>query len=379
MTRSMILANARLVLCDDIVDGAVAIEDGRIADILPSRSTGGEDMGGDYLLPGLVELHTDQIEGHLHPRSGVVWNAMAAVQAHDGQVATSGITTVFDAVRVGSDENTRADAEAVARLVATIDRAMAEERLRAEHFVHLRCEVSADDVVEGFDHLKEHPRLKLVSLMDHAPGQRQFHDLDALRAYLMDKFKMSEADFEAFASARIAQSEKNAGPHRRAIAPQCRERGITLASHDDATPAHVEESIALGTKISEFPTTIAAAEASRAAGMKVLMGAPNVVRGRSHSGNISAIDLLRTGLLDILSSDYVPFSLIQAVFTLFDSGELSLPAATRLASGNPAEAVGLVDRGRIAVGLRADLIQVAHTPGDPPILRSVWREGRRVA
>ncbi|NDW04919.1 alpha-D-ribose 1-methylphosphonate 5-triphosphate diphosphatase [Jiella pacifica] len=379
MTRSMILANARLVLCDEIVEGAIAIEDGRIAEILPSRSTGGEDVDGDYLLPGLVELHTDQIEGHLNPRSGVVWNAMAAVQAHDGQVATSGITTVFDAVRVGSDENTRADAEAVARLADTIERAVAEGRLRAEHFVHLRCEVSADDVVEGFDLLKDHPRLRLVSLMDHAPGQRQFHDMAALRAYLTDKFKMSEADFEAFAAARIAQSEKNAGPHRRAIAAECQTRGIALASHDDATIAHVAESIALGTRISEFPTTIAAAEASRAAGMKVLMGAPNVVRGRSHSGNVSAIQLLRAGLLDVLSSDYVPFSLIQAVFTLADTGLVPLPAATRLASANPGEAAGLADRGRIAAGLRADLIRVAHQPGEPPVVRAIWRQGKRVA
>ncbi len=378
MTDVTILANARIVLDDTIVEGAVAVEDGRIAEILPSRSAGGEDMGGDYLLPGLVELHTDQIEGHLNPRSGVVWNAMAAVQAHDGQVATSGITTVFDAVRVGSDENTRVDAETVADLVATIERAMADGRLRAEHFVHLRCEVSADDVVEGFHLLKDHPRLKLVSLMDHAPGQRQFHDLAALRAYLMDKFKMSEADFEAFASARIAQSEKNAGPHRKMIAAECLARGIALASHDDATIAHVAESAALGTRISEFPTTIAAAKASRAAGMKVLMGAPNIVRGRSHSGNVSAIDLLRAGLLDVLSSDYVPFSLIQAVFALAKTGEASLPAAVRLAGANPAAAAGLTDRGIVAAGMRADLVRVAHAPGEPPVVRAVWREGRRV-
>lgn len=379
MTEPAILANARLVLADEIVEGAVVIEDGLIAEIRPGRMNGGDNMGGDYLLPGLVELHTDQIEGHHHPRSGVVWNAMAAIQAHDGQVATSGITTVLDAMRVGTDENTRSSSEDVAALATTLERAMNDGRLRAEHFLHLRCEVSADDVLEGFRLIKDQPRLKLVSLMDHAPGQRQFHDLAALKAYLTDKFRMSEADFEAFAAARIAQSEKNAAPHRRAIAEECRGRGIALASHDDATLAHVEESNSLGTQISEFPTSIAAAQASRDAGMKVLMGAPNIVRGGSHSGNISAHDLLRAGLLDILSSDYVPFSLIQAVFALAEKGDASLPAAVRLASANPAAAIGLTDRGTIAEGRRADLVRAAHKAGEPPVVRAVWREGRRVA
>ncbi|TFF22921.1 alpha-D-ribose 1-methylphosphonate 5-triphosphate diphosphatase [Jiella endophytica] len=379
MTEPAILANARIVLADEIVKGAVVIEDGLIAEIRPGRMDGGTDMGGDYVLPGLVELHTDQIEGHHHPRSGVVWNEMAAIQAHDGQVATSGITTVLDAMRVGTDENTRSSSEDVAALATTLDRAMNDGRLRAEHFLHLRCEVSADDVLEGFRLIKDQPRLKLVSLMDHAPGQRQFHDLAALKAYLTDKFRMSEADFEAFAAARIAQSEKNAAPHRRAIAEECRGRGIALASHDDATLAHVEESNSLGTQISEFPTSIAAAQASRDAGMKVLMGAPNVVRGGSHSGNISAHDLLRAGLLDILSSDYVPFSLIQSVFALAETGDASLPAAVRLASANPAAAVGLTDRGTIAEGRRADLVRAAHKAEEPPVVRSVWREGRRVA
>ncbi|MBO0905793.1 alpha-D-ribose 1-methylphosphonate 5-triphosphate diphosphatase [Jiella sonneratiae] len=379
MDNETILANARIVLADAVVEGAVGIVGGRIAEILPGRLTGGTDLAGDLLLPGLVELHTDQIEGHHHPRSSVVWNDMAAIQAHDGQIATSGITTVFDAMRVGTDENTRSDAETVARLATALDRAAAEGRLRADHFLHLRCEVSADDVIDGFDLLKDNPRLRLVSLMDHAPGQRQFHDLGKLKAYLADKFGMDDAAFEAFAAARIAQSQKNAAPHRRAIAAECRRRSIALASHDDATLAHVEESIALETLIAEFPTSVAAASASREAGMKVLMGAPNVVRGGSHSGNVSAIELLRAGLLDILSSDYVPFSLIQAVFALAETGAVSLPAATRLAATNPAAAVGLTDRGIIDAGMRADLIRVAHTPGEPPVVRSVWREGRRVA
>ncbi|MBO0661190.1 alpha-D-ribose 1-methylphosphonate 5-triphosphate diphosphatase [Jiella sp. MQZ9-1] len=379
MTTRQILANARIVLSDTVIEGALAIEDGRIAAILPGPSNGGEDLGGDYLLPGLVELHTDQIEAHYHPRSGVTWHRMAAIQAHDGQAATAGMTTVLDAMRIGTDENTRSDADDVKALAAAIETGVVEGRFRAEHRLHLRCEVSSDDVVDGFRKLMDAPRLTLVSLMDHAPGQRQFHDLGKLKTYLQTKFAMSDTDFEAYANSRIAQSQRNAPPHRRTIADECVRRGITLASHDDATRAHVDESAALGIQIAEFPTTIDAARASREAGMAILMGAPNIVRGRSHSGNISALELLDAGLLDILSSDYVPFSLIQAVFALSDSGALPLPAATRLATAHPAAAVGLTDRGRIAAGLRADLVQIAHRSGEPPVVRRVWREGRRVA
>ncbi|MCQ0990434.1 alpha-D-ribose 1-methylphosphonate 5-triphosphate diphosphatase [Jiella marina] len=379
MVPEAILTNARIVLPDTILTGHLDMAEGRIAAFDEGDRSGGEDCGGDYLLPGLVELHTDQIENHYHPRSGVVWNPMAAIQAHDAQVATAGITTVFDAMRVGSDENTKSDAGDIAGLAQTLDGAVLAGRLRADHFLHLRCEVSADDVMEGFRLLAENPRLKLVSLMDHAPGQRQFHDLPKLRAYLTEKFGMSDADFDEFAARRIAQSERNAPPHRRAIADACEKLGITLASHDDATPEHVEEAIALRTKIAEFPTTIEAAQMSREAGMKVLMGAPNIVRGGSHSGNISAIELLKAGLLDILSSDYVPFSLLQSAFHLADEGAASLPEAIRLVATNPAAAVGLEDRGRIAVGLRADLVRVSHASGEVPVVRAVYREGRRVA
>lgn len=374
-----IYTNARIVLADELIEGTLVVRDGRIADIAAGTSRTGEDLGGDTLIPGCVELHTDHLETHLQPRPRVRWNMDAALQAHDGQIATSGITTVFDALRVGLEGDTEFGAEEMSTMAGAIASASADGRLRAEHFIHLRCEVSVPDVIEHFDALQGNPRVRLASVMDHAPGQRQFVSLDAYRTYYQGKKKLSDAEFAAYSERRIAESLANSDLNRRLIAERCHEAGIAIASHDDATRAHVAESLELGVALAEFPTTVEAASLSREAGMHVLMGAPNVVRGGSHSGNVSAIELLRGDALDILSSDYVPFSLVQAAFLLAERQETDLPHAVRLISANPADAAGLSDRGRIEIGRRADLVRVACAAGRPPRVLAVWREGMRVA
>jgi alpha-D-ribose 1-methylphosphonate 5-triphosphate diphosphatase len=379
MPQETVLGNARIVLEDEIVRGSILLRDGLITAVDPGSAARGEDMEGDYLIPGLVELHTDHLESHYSPRPGVVWDSIAALQAHDAQVAGSGITTVFDCLRLGSDEDggfKRGEMRAIADAIET---AVSEDRLRAAHLIHLRCEVSSADVLEHFEDFYDDPQVKLVSLMDHAPGQRQFQTLDAYTLYYKKKRGLTDAEFERFVARRVAESGRFAAPHRRAIVDACTERGIAVASHDDATIEHVEESKAFGVRLAEFPTSMEAARASHEAGMAVLMGAPNVVRGKSHSGNISAKSLAEAGVLDVLSSDYVPFSLIHAPFVLAESDDgMALPAAIRLVTATPARAVGLGDRGRIAPGLRADLVRVRHRSG-VPVVRSVWREGRRVA
>jgi alpha-D-ribose 1-methylphosphonate 5-triphosphate diphosphatase len=215
--------------------------------------------------------------------------------------------------------------------------------------------------------------------MDHTPGQRQFTTLDAFRAYYQGKTGMSDESLDKFVAQRQARAESTAVANRRTISEVCRARGIALASHDDATAEHVDEAIELGVTIAEFPTTVAAAIASHAAGMKVLMGAPNIVRGGSHSGNIAARELAVSGHLDVLSSDYFPFSLLHSVFVMGEAVEgFSMPDAVALVSSNPAAAAGLTDRGAIAPGRRADLVQV-HMDHEVPVVRAVWRQGRRVA
>jgi alpha-D-ribose 1-methylphosphonate 5-triphosphate diphosphatase len=370
--------NAQIVLGDEVIHGSVLVRDGVIVDIGAPGNVG-EDLDGDYLVPGLVELHTDHLENHYAPRPGVRWNPVAAVQAHDAQVASSGITTVFDALRIGTDEDATMGATDMRRLADAIENGVNTDRLRADHFIHLRCEVSAPDCGTEFEAFENDDRVRLVSLMDHAPGQRQFASIDAYRVYYQGKLKMSNEAFDIFCERRMAQSKANAPANRQAISDICRARGITLASHDDATLAHVAESRQHGVRVAEFPTTMEAAKASHEAGLSVLMGAPNIVRGGSHSGNISAKSLAAEGLLDILSSDYVPFSLMQAAFHIGDEVEgITLPEALALVSRRPAEAMGLTDRGQIATGKRADMVRVRMAEG-VPIVRGVWREGRRVA
>jgi alpha-D-ribose 1-methylphosphonate 5-triphosphate diphosphatase len=377
MASETVFSNARLVLPDAVITGSIVVRDGLIAEIDEGSSHQGEDLGGDVLIPGLVELHTDHLETHYSPRPRVRWNAAAALQAHDAQIAASGITTVFDALRVGTDEDAELRVGDMRLLADAIEAGLKEDRLRADHFIHLRCEVSAPDCQEGFLQFAEDKQVRLVSLMDHAPGQRQFVNLDSYKAYYMGRNKMSEAAFQVFCERRIAESETYAPPQRAAISALCHEHGIPIASHDDATAAHVAESAQYGVRIAEFPTTIEAAQASHDAGLAVLMGGPNVVRGGSHSGNVSAASLIGHGLLDVLSSDYIPFSLIQAAFHLADGGAVSLPQAIALVTKQPAEVIGLEDRGELAVGKRADLVQV-RVGGDVPVVRKVWRQGVRV-
>jgi len=371
--------HASIVLADRVVEGTLAVEDGVIAAVGPSGAAEGIDCGGDYLIPGLVELHTDQLEAHYRPRPGVFWDPVAALQAHDAQLAASGITTVFDALRIGSDIEMPGMGDHVDVLLGAIVSATADGRLRADHKVHLRCEVPAYDVVEHFERFCDLPLVRLASVMDHTPGQRQYQTLAKYTEYYQTKMRFSDAEMAAFIADRHAEQQRYADAHRKAIVRRGRAAGIAFASHDDATLEHVAEAVADGVSIAEFPTTLAAAQASHGAGLKVLMGAPNVVRGRSHSGNISALELAEAGVLDVLSSDYIPFALLQAAFVLpLRAATVSLPAAIGMVTRQPAQAAGLEDRGEIAVGRRADLVRVALV-GGTPVVRGVWRAGERVS
>jgi len=374
-----VFRNARIVLADEIVTGSVNIAEGTIVAIDSGGSRVGEDFAGDYLIPGLIELHTDQLENHYRPRPGVFWNPLGALQSHDVLIAGSGITTVFDAVRIGSDMAAPGMGEHVQVLVDAIAQGVADERLRADHLIHLRCELPAHDVVDDFERFCDLPLVKLASVMDHTPGQRQYQTLTKYRKYHQDRSRFSDAEMDAYIADRQAEQARYSDKNRKAIVARGRAAGIAFASHDDATDEQVAESVADGVSIAEFPTTMIAAEHSHKAGLAVLMGAPNVVRGGSHSGNIAAIDLAREGCLDVLSSDYVPGALIQAAFQLPElAGNVSLPDAIRMVTATPAKAAHLDDRGEIAVGKRADLVRV-RLHGDMPVVKGVWRQGQRVS
>jgi alpha-D-ribose 1-methylphosphonate 5-triphosphate diphosphatase len=376
----LLFRNVRAVTADAVLESAaMAVRGPAIAALDADGASRGIDWEGDYLLPGFVELHTDNLEKHLTPRPGVRWPSGDAVLAHDAQIAAAGITTVFDAVSVG-DMFERSDRiDNLTRMVDAIAAARVAGALRAEHRVHLRCEVTYPGVVTLTEALMPRPEVALLSIMDHTPGQRQFVDESKLRHYYTKKHGMTDAEFDAFAAERRRMHETYGAAHRAALIGLARARGLALASHDDATAEHVAESLESGMTIAEFPTTPGAAKASHEGGMAVLMGAPNLVLGGSHSGNVAAIDLARAGHVDILSSDYVPASLLRGVFELADAGiGIDLPAAVAKAARNPARAAGLADRGELAPGQRADFLRVREAGGTPHI-REVWREGSRIA
>jgi alpha-D-ribose 1-methylphosphonate 5-triphosphate diphosphatase len=376
-----VFENARIVTPDGVVHGRLVADGaGRIREIAADgAATGlGEDLEGDWLLPGLVELHTDNLERQVQPRPKVRWPGDAALVAHDGQIAAAGITTVCDAICVGFYGGKQERLEFMEVSLAAIRHGREAGTLRVDHRVHLRCEVSDPNVVELFERHVDEPGLALVSLMDHTPGQRQWHDLERYRTFHQGRSDATPEEFEALVRRRIAEQERYASVHRETIVGLARERGLTLASHDDTTVDHVAEARAEGCAISEFPTTRAAADAARAHGMVIVAGAPNVVLGGSHSGNVAAEQLAGADLLDGLSSDYVPVSLMHAAFRFHDRLGWPLERAIDVVSGGPARMLGLADRGELAAGLRADLVRVRRA-GEVPAVLGVWREGRRVA
>ena len=382
MKGETVYTNARMVLRDRILTGSLRVAEGRIVEYDSSSAHSGSaiDCEGDYLLPGLIELHTDNLERHFTPRPKVQWHPAAAVMAHDAQMATAGITTVFDAVFLGDEQPDGGRRNNNLRTILEALRAtQAQSYLRADHHLHLRCEVTWGPAADTFEDLADDPLVGIVSVMDHSPGQRQFLKEDSYRTYYMGKFGLTAAEMDAFAARQRDASARHAEPNRRAIAEGCRQRDLILASHDDATPEHVAEARAMGVRFSEFPTTLEAARAARGEGMKVLMGAPNLVRGGSHSGNISAARLAEAGCLDILSSDYVPISLLHGAF-LLHRVPLGIPLSEAVATVTaiPAAVAGFEDRGVIAPEARADLVRV-HDTGDAPVVRAVWRAGRQVA
>jgi alpha-D-ribose 1-methylphosphonate 5-triphosphate diphosphatase len=379
MTGEIVFRNARVVTADAVLDGAaVVVRNGRIAAVDPDGAAAGADLEGDWLLPGFVELHTDNLEKHVSPRPGVRWPAREAVIAHDAQIAAAGIVTVFDAVGLGDVFEASDRVENLERMHAALRAAGSQGALRAEHLLHVRCEVTFPWILDLAARMMAFPEVRLASIMDHTPGQRQFVDEAKLKLYYTKKHGMTDAQFAEFASERRRLHAAHADRHRRELVAMAQSRGIALASHDDATLAHVDEAVRDGMTIAEFPTTPEAARASHEAGLAVLVGGPNIVLGGSHSGNVAAADLARAGHVDVLSSDYVPASLLPAAFTLTrpEIG-LAVADAIRLVSLNPARAVGLDDRGKIAPGLRADLVRAREIGGSPHV-REVWREGRRI-
>lgn len=376
---STILTNARLILEDEVVAGTIVFDESGIVSVDHGRSAlpAAIDAEGDYVAPGLVEMHTDNMEKHFMPRPKVFWpNGLAAALVHDAQMAAAGVTTVYDAICAGTPFSAKDYRKDIfADVMGALRLGTAEGVFRIDHRIHMRCELTSPDLLRDIEPYQDDRLVQLVSLMDHTPGQRQWRNIEHLRTYSLGNGK-TEAEFEEDIVVRQREGAENVGRNWSAVVEMFQARGIPIATHDDTTVEHVEAGIASGAVISEFPTTVEAAEAAKQRGLATIAGAPNVVRGGSHSGGVSVAELAEKDLLDGLSSDYVPASLLQAVLKLNDKHGITLPAAMAKVTWKVADILGLKDRGHLRPGLRADLVRFKAL-GATPVIATVWSQGRR--
>ncbi len=380
MTAETILTNALIVLPREVLPGTVVLRGGLIHEVQPGRShhPAARDLEGDHLIPGIVDVHTDNLERQVQPRATARWPSRSAMIAHDAQTAVAGVTTVLDALCLGDLGFDTGRTQTFEDGVRDLDALADTGALKSEHFLHLRCEQPAADLLDAVEGVAEHPRVRMVSLMDHSPGVGQYRDLDRYRAMRVRQQNMTPEQVDRRIAELLAQRGERRERQRRWLLDRVAHRHLPLASHDDATPEEVEANAADGILISEFPVTMEAAQAAKARGVGVIAGAPNIVRGGSHSGNVAAADLVRAGAVDVLASDYVPAAMLEAAFRSAAEGAVSLPRAIAMITDLPARMVQLGDRGRIEAGLRADLVQVRPHEG-LAVVRRVWRAGRRVS
>ncbi len=377
-----VLSNLTVVTPERVFAGSVRFEEGLITAVDEGSASvaGAEDCEGDLLIPGLVEIHTDNVERHMEPRPGVLWpSSISALLAHDVQMAGAGITTVLDAICVGDYHSDGRRRRLLDLSMEALTYGREADLFRCEHLVHMRCEVSDEAVVEMFEPFAGDPLVRLVSIMDHTPGQRQWRDLEKMRTFHSKRRSYTEEELAEYIRERQEVQARVAEEHRRAVLDLWRPRGLPIASHDDTTTEHVEESARDGIRISEFPTTVEAAEHAAAHDMLNVMGSPNLVRGGSHSGNVSAGELADRRLLHALSSDYVPVSLLHGALKLHDEHGYTLPEAIATVTINVAEVLGFSDRGAVEAGKRADLVRLRRLPDGSAAVRAVWRGGVRIS
>jgi len=369
-----LLTHARVVFANEVRDDvAILIDNGIIAAIDPQAAgnTRALDLSGHLLVPGLIDLHCDALEKEVEPRPGVHFPLDFACAQADKRNAVAGITTVFHALSFANHElgvRNNAFAAEIARAVhAWQTHALVDNR------VHVRYEVTDETAPPLLTELLQQRHASLLSFMDHSPGQGQFQDVAAYRAYLARTYKTSDAEFETLLADKQAAA---AGTMERmtTLAALAKQQGVSIASHDDDSAEKVKALASLGAVISEFPTNLAAAQAARAQGMATLFGAPNILRGKSQSGNMRALDAVLEGVADCLCGDYSAAALLPSVLMLPELAGIGLADAIALVTQNPARAAGLTDRGEIAVGKRADLVAVKHLGGLPQADR-VWVAG----
>lgn len=380
-----ILKNGKLILSDRVLEEQdLILEDGRIAAVgWEKDGEEGEtvDLKGCFVMPGMIDIHSDMIESCIQPRSTAVMDFEMGLKEVEKMLAGCGITTIFHSIsmyREGAwDVKEIRQAPQVKKLAALIGRYRHQRRM-IRHRYHLRYEIDNLDCYADVKNMIEEGMVDLLSFMDHTPGQGQYKNLEIYRKHQPNKGKdLSEEAFRQLVENEI-NKETVSFEGLKVLADCAAQNGITIASHDDDTVEKLRVNWELGVKISEFPITMEVAKAARESGFMTVVGAPNILLGGSHSGNLSALDAIRENAASVLVSDYYPQALLYAVFRLFRQEGIPLWEAAGYVTINPAKAVGLDDQlGSIEVGKQADLLVVEEKDGYP-VIRQVYVAGKRV-
>ena len=365
------IINGQIITPDGVIEkGCVGIEDGRIIDIrdtLPDTSGNVIDAKGGYVMPGIIDIHGDEMETAISPRPSSRFPADIALLQLDRSNTVCGITTKLHAIAYFEDELKGRHVGFSKEIAKTI--AHCRYGLQTHHFLHVKCEISTDleDVLEVI----ESPLVKLVSLIDHTPGQGQFSDPKRYLEYHKRIYGLSDAEIDGIIRKKPGYADAKV-QNMREVARKALAKWISIASHDDDSSQKVELVHSIGARISEFPVTLDAANRSRELGMTICMGAPNVVLGSSTSGNLSSVQAVTAGLVDVLCSDYNPASMLYSPFILWKHGILTLPDAVKMVTLNPAKAVGMdYATGSIEIGKRADILVVTEQMGIPVVARTI--------
>jgi alpha-D-ribose 1-methylphosphonate 5-triphosphate diphosphatase len=368
-----ILSNATIVLPTTTVEGSLVIEDGRISEILPGRNFArGLDLHGRYLIPGVIDIHTDYVEKEIAPRPDARFPLELALHFMDLRAISCGITTLLSAARISDERGGilgtwTGDGLQMARAYESY-----LNRTKARHLIHVRWDTSFEPVDDALAELQTLKSIGNLVYNENIPGERQFRDMDGLIRRQAAQRNISIEQSRAVMEERIAKarSVNNRAKVKAALAGK-----VPLGSHDDTTVEHVFEAHGAGATLSEMPCTIEAARRAKELGMMVCMGAPNYYRGGSHCGNLSCAEALEEGLVDILCSDYHFPSLLAGALRMTERGT-NLSAAINLISLNPARYLGLdADTGSIGTGKRADLAAVEARAGFGAVSH-VWVNGQ---
>ena len=349
----MWLSDVKLILADRIIEnGNLRVENGVIAEITQSDGA----PSGFTVFPGFIDMHGDMIELELEPRPNVDFPMEVAVGHLDVRLAASGVTTAYAGVSFSrsAKDGERRSFEHTSAIIRALKASIGG--LRVDHRIHARFDMTYTDAIAALEGLLDAGAVDLVSVMDHTPGQGQYRNVETLIAYRM-RGGSSEEQARAEIQARMndAVPAEDLLSNLQEVSRLCKAYGVAMASHDDDTASKTNLMADIGVVISEFPVTIEAAEVAKDRGLMIAMGAPNAMRGQSYSGNLSARAAHAAGLLHILAADYHPAALLPAIRALSDADPDGLVGAVRLATKNPAMALGLSDRGEIAPGKRADL------------------------